>query len=828
MTSLRHKRLTAHGWGPLQNVSLDLDSIPGVVAVTGPNGSGKSTLLELVLGAMYRETPSRGGLAKIATVKGATLELLSENGAAIMARHVVDATLKSPRQESVLVVGEGEPTDGKVSSFKARAEAVYPPPETYLASAFAAQGGDGAFHSMSKDQRRLVLRRILGLERLQELAEAAREQKKIVMAEAKTRETLVDELPTGDVESMADLVDEVRNALREDAAGLERLQGEARDVDRRLAETRAEMKGLDEQRRSHEERAAHLRRMEREFQEATVAVDRAREAQASLADLDLQLHEVERITRERETVETELREKQARLEALVTEGKGVAAEIERIEKDISQLEAIMARADEIRAGQERVKVLEGDLTTAEEAQRTAEVEVEGLRARASEHAKAVRDLEGAHEELRRAELDSVRLATVPCRGEGEFAECRFLRDALAADKRRPGLRERLVEVAWGMHLDAPSLLSGAEARLRAARDRTTCLRSNLERARAAASDLPLLLDAEARLGELRPRLDEATTRRVDLRSRWGELDTETQEIRRRRLRLNADLAGAAPDGEQALRDHRAQAQAEARALFEREEKSASLLAEVEKARDSMGSPPDAVELQHRIVKLEMESDTLTKTIRLHQGRIELSNRTLATRESELKQAQQAEEKAEEHKAEASRLHAVGAEWSLLEWALGKDGVQALLIDAAGPAISHLTNELLEVTFGSRFRVSMETTKLDSTGKRLLETLDLKVIDSERGREGTIDTLSGGERVVVGLALRLALTLHQSTGASQLFLDECDGALDAENASHFVEMLRRGMDLGGLDQVVFVSHREVTQAAADHVITVQDGRVEVSR
>ena len=47
-------------------------------------------------------------------------------------------------------------------------------------------------------------------------------------------------------------------------------------------------------------------------------------------------------------------------------------------------------------------------------------------------------------------------------------------------------------------------------------------------------------------------------------------------------------------------------------------------------------------------------------------------------------------------------------WVLLERALGREGIQALEIDAAGPEVSQTCNELLQACYGPRFRVELRT------------------------------------------------------------------------------------------------------------------------
>src|SRR6185436_8737009 len=103
-----------------------------------------------------------------------------------------------------------------------------------------------------------------------------------------------------------------------------------------------------------------------------------------------------------------------------------------------------------------------------------------------------------------------------------------------------------------------------------------------------------------------------------------------------------------------------------------------------------------------------------------------------------------------------------ADWTLLVRALGKDGIPALEIDAAGPAISGIVNDLLSHCFSSRFAIDLQTQRLSGDGKKLLEDFDIRVLDNRRGAWGSISGLSGGEEVVVNEALGFGIAIYNKS------------------------------------------------------------------
>jgi exonuclease SbcC len=168
------------------------------------------------------------------------------------------------------------------------------------------------------------------------------------------------------------------------------------------------------------------------------------------------------------------------------------------------------------------------------------------------------------------------------------------------------------------------------------------------------------------------------------------------------------------------------------------------------------------------------------------------------------------------------------DWKHLQQAFGKNGIQALEIDAAGPEVSAICNELLAACYGSRFVVSLETTALRADNKGSKEVFELRVFDTERGTEGSADLLSGGEKVLVSEALALAIAIQNARKSAipmqDLFRDECAGALDSDQAVRYVEMLRRAVRLGGFSRCYFVAHQPHLWPLADARITFADGQV----
>jgi exonuclease SbcC len=167
------------------------------------------------------------------------------------------------------------------------------------------------------------------------------------------------------------------------------------------------------------------------------------------------------------------------------------------------------------------------------------------------------------------------------------------------------------------------------------------------------------------------------------------------------------------------------------------------------------------------------------------------------------------------------------DWTHLQKAFGRSGIQALEIDCAGPEVSGLINDLIHSGYGSRFTCELRTTALKASGDGTKEIFDLNVIDTERGTDGSVDDLSGGEETIVGEAISIAIAIYNTRRSSipmlDLFRDECSGALSAGHAVKYIRMLRRALDLGGFTRCYFVAHQPPLWRLADErILFDEDG------
>lgn len=810
---MRFERLRARGLGPFkEEIDVDFSAIAGkLVAITGSNGSGKTSLLELLTGgSCYRQCPTRGSLSDLATTRDAYLETVLVNGARHTVKHVVDA--HTGKGESVVLDAEGRPviSDAKVRSFDTWAAKHLPAPDVLYASTVAAQAA-GGFLEMKAGERKAVLLRALGIEKLEAIAERAREH---------ARETKV---------AIATLDARIADA-----------RGRAGDP----VAIAAELDALKAQRVDLEAAMLHARA----------------EHEAALA-----AEQVAKLARK------EADEYLSRRSGIVAKLQRIAVERADIEKRIGNNRGVLERGEAIRKAVARAK----DLDAEREARAAT---VADLRAKL---AAAENDLAVANDEL--ASLDEARSRVVQraARAQAQLAdratveaaatEIPAMREAVesllmevsrirfeieetnelrihGAENRILGLRGPLVEIAGGcsdadarastaLRVDdevaerltsAPATLSGlkkllaeTEATLSTKRGHLAAAERTAARAAEIANAAGELDAAKAEATLVAASIKKAEAAHEDATNRLRDLVPALDEAVRQESAVVAERAGLAD----LLKFAEPLAQAQARLdelspqYARLDQESKVLTAELEALGDQPEAPP--------IPDLTGVRIALDSAERAFRG----VDAAIAVKEAQLTSAKAAAEQLAALENQRREADADLADWTRLSDDLGRDGIQSLELDAAGPEITAITNDLLHEAFGPRFTVRFDTVRRSSDGKKDIEAFDISVLDTEKAREGTAETYSGGERVILSEAIGLAISTIacRRTGSegATLIRDESGAALDENNAKAYCAMLRRGAELIGASQVLLVSHSPPVWDLCDARIVVANGKVEVA-
>jgi exonuclease SbcC len=177
-----------------------------------------------------------------------------------------------------------------------------------------------------------------------------------------------------------------------------------------------------------------------------------------------------------------------------------------------------------------------------------------------------------------------------------------------------------------------------------------------------------------------------------------------------------------------------------------------------------------------------------------------------------------------HESQTAALE--GRDWELIARAFGKDGIQALELDALAPGISGTANRILESAYGDRFRIEIRTLRMGGTGKKTKQIEDflIYVIDSEDGEAVLLDNKSGGEAVWIKRAIYDAFAVIRKRNTNFAFLtcfqDETDGALDSAAKTAYCRMLEAAHTEGKLRHTIVITHSNEVKAMIEQKIEIE--------
>ena len=222
-------------------------------------------------------------------------------------------------------------------------------------------------------------------------------------------------------------------------------------------------------------------------------------------------------------------------------------------------------------------------------------------------------------------------------------------------------------------------------------------------------------------------------------------------------------------------------------------------------------------------KLDALTEKYTQTkadIAATEATITAARNTLAEIDAQEKELAEARKAAAEAKTE-------GTEWELVAKAFGRDGIQALELDALAPGISETANRLLESAYGDRFTISIETTRIGGSGKKTKQIEDFKIMvtDSADGEPTALENKSGGEAVWIKRAIydAFAVIRRRNTGFAFLtcFQDETDGALDAFAKTAYCRMLEASHEAAKLRHTIIITHSNEVRAMVEQKIAMEE-------
>lgn len=323
---------------------------------------------------------------------------------------------------------------------------------------------------------------------------------------------------------------------------------------------------------------------------------------------------------------------------------------------------------------------------------------------------------------------------------------------------------------------------------------------------------------------LTPEVQQLATRRAELKTLSAEIAAS-----RRDLQMAIDLAArkplldAATEGVRKASEELAAVEAEAKAVRERRQVQQDSLSLQARELDAEVARLGAEDVSAAIADLERQLTQCREGITAADARIESLIRSQATREVERQAIANELAGLDATQSRANRISDEIASWKLLAKGLGNEGVIALTIDDAGPALTKMVNDLLLACYGMRFTVEIQTQRALASGE-LREGFEILVHDADIDSTKAVTVMSGGQKVWINECLTRGIALYLASNAGQpyqtLFSDESDGPLDPQRKLQFMRMKREVLRQGGYEREFFISQTPDLVAEADAVINVE--------
>ena len=764
----------------------------GLIALVGPNGAGKSTILENL--HPYRRLASReGSLQGHFELRDSMREVEFKCGSDIyLSKIFIDA--QTSKSEAYLYKN-GEPlNNGLTGTYDTELTKILPDEKLFFVSAFTAQRAKG-FADLKPADRKQLLINLLNFSRYQIYHDYAKDRKTELQATLTAKDDLV-KIAGAEIATLSEIL-----AREKENAGLLQTRRDARDeLNNKMDLTRTSITQLKEE-------SARLQEKAKQVTESKI------QSGARITELQNLINAKEKEVEQNERSRESLNEQIVTWEEItenIPSYERMLVELAEAEEEIRKLEAKQKEVAEIKnknlaARNEHNGLIMKWMERKEQFMGESVQTITGLRSniRATQAA-----IDAAKERLKKITESASLIDSVPCSRNAEYVNACSLLGIARKDKESfPALQKEI---------------EGAMEQLRGQKESLVL----------AESQEHAFLEFHAADKPKEPTYEKGEE--FDVKG-YATYRAKRDEIKR----LNPqEKINQAREGEKNV----AVLEEKTKALLEATANIATQIAQMTIDQDAeetkyveLTNDPSVArqkEVLFAILRAEGEVKKQSEELTAIDEKISSLEKEIAVLESKKESIKAAEERIKGITLELSGIRKDLSEWEMVRMACGKDGIPALELDAAGPAITAIANTLLSETFGSDFQIAFETTRETKKEKKLVESFEIMVYDNQ-GMETKLENLSGGERVWVEKALAEAITIHLNESSGIIlqtgYSDEADGALDPDRKQVYLDMLRAAHRRAGRYHTLVISHTEAIWSQISQRISLhpETGEIEIS-
>ncbi|AIG97418.1 ATPase involved in DNA repair [Archaeoglobus fulgidus DSM 8774] len=858
----------------------------GVTALTGPNGAGKTSIIDGILFALFAERVRGDRITDIIRrgTNSAEVEVVFEEGG----REYTLRRVRKSKGMEVVLMRDGQPVaTGQSEVLSEISRILRMDKDTAINSIFVRQGDITSLVDAEPRQRKILIGKLVGLDRLENAWQNMREVLDHFEEKAKEYDVVKREI-------------EIRRERREQLlAEIKQLEEEAGKIRLGLEKHEKELENssaeLDAWRKKREdyyrlsERISTLKeqinsinrdveRLERELEEAENAKQEMLKIGPEIDKISV-LEDYLRAAGEKEKIEERIKQVEKeleRVENLLSEIEQTKQAYEKYVKLNDELKRLRERLDSLRHAEKEYEGVKTEI-------RMLQSRIDSIKSEMSEiELKALDVLPAATVEAKKARLEELdsRIAELDqklsllqneygqVKGRiseideyvkilGESTECPVCKSQLTPDHRdkvrtdfeaeKKWLQERLVEI----NAEVKSI--GEEKRkLREERDRVNAL--NLDRIEKLKEELNGL---EAKLGELLKReekirsdieslakvKDEVAELEVELevvredyerhlaaskalekeRSR-DEIEAELSDLKTRLEEINGSISsllsklGYTPEKPEDELKRLRSLKERYEVLRSKAEKIDAIKKELNEARRNLEKTTiEKVSAEKELAGLEYSDEeyrkveerysSLDRKVAELRTKLEEVKRQKRSRTEELSKTDESIRDLEDKLKSLEKILEFVGKLQRIRQAFSKDGVQKIVRQRVAPIISEFA------------RGYMENFNLDITDISVNEDFDVTIM--KHGGEISIKSISGGEKVAVAIALRLAIAKALAGRISTIIMDEPTTHLDEERRRELVEIMKNFFREGStVPQMIIITHHRELEDIADTVYRVE--------
>jgi exonuclease SbcC len=799
-----------------------------LACLTGPNGAGKSSLLDAITWALWGRARGKrdDDLVHIGQSDMYVQLDFEQEG---MTYRVLRR--RSRRQRGVGSLELLSILDGELNTLSEPAirdtqhkinQLLRLDYETFVHSAFLQQGKADAFTTKAAAQRKEILSDILGLEQWTVYEDAAKDTLKQITSELTVIDVRIREIDTelarepqlqtalaeaeqaqAEAQAALEAADAALAEVAHAPAAMKAAQERLADIQRRVREHERDLGTVETDIQRQEGRLASFAGIiahRDDIEAGYAALQAARSVDHALGDKLLQLRDFDD---ERRVLETQLHDARAELENELSGYQAQIGELERaqananpdelseVQADVFTLQAVEKERggldEAIRAASEEKAGLDGE-------RKTLEVEGRGMRDRL-ERLQAVTDDTATcplcgqplDEEHRRQLIDQLD-AEIQARRD-DYATNQGRSKELAAQVKE----QRAQVAALDIELKRLPPLLERVGHLQAQLDRAHEAAARRDEVAAQLETVQTVLENEAYAQGIRQQLTALEQRRAEIGydadshsaareqlSTYQEYDTRHKELE---LAINA-----MPDVEAALEAARA-----------RQERVTTALAADREAVDTLKTEIAELDVLVKEQQVRQQEVNRQRTIERQQYQ------RLVNARQELDALDKQRARKADLEARRERKRHEETLYKELRAAFGKNGVPAMIIEAAIPELEASANRLLARMTDGRMNLSFSTQREKAAGDGIIETLDIQIADELGTR--VYEMYSGGEAFRINFAIRVALSqlLARRAGAHlrTLFIDEGFGTQDEDGRNKLVEAITAIQE--DFDLILVITH-----------------------